>query len=168
MATTLVRIQQRRKTAAQWTSSAEVLLAGELGVETDTRKFKVGDGVTAWGSLSYVGATAAPSGTAGGDLTGSYPNPTLAGIVTAGTVGSASAVPVITYDAKGRITAATTAAVTATDSNALAKANNLSDLTSASTARTNLGLKSGATTAITVSTTAPSSPALNDLWVDAT
>lgn len=38
--------------------------------------------------------------------------------------------------------------------------------TDASTARTNLGLKSGATVAITVSTTAPGSPATGDLWVD--
>jgi hypothetical protein len=49
-----VRMKQRRKTAANWTSTNEVLLEGEMGLETDTRKFKFGDGTTAWGSLSYA------------------------------------------------------------------------------------------------------------------
>ena len=51
-----------------------------------------------------------PNGTAGGDLTGSYPNPTLSGIGTAGTYGSATLVPVITTDSKGRVTGVTTSA----------------------------------------------------------
>lgn len=45
------RIQLRRGTAAQWTS--EVLTSGEIGYETDTGNLKIGDGTTAWGSLSY-------------------------------------------------------------------------------------------------------------------
>jgi hypothetical protein len=51
-----VRIQLRRGTAAQWTSANPTLVAGEMGVETDTRKVKVGDGTTAWTSLDYVAA----------------------------------------------------------------------------------------------------------------
>lgn len=49
-----VRMQQRRKTAAAWTSANEVLRDGEIGLETDTRKYKFGDAVTAWNSLAYA------------------------------------------------------------------------------------------------------------------
>lgn len=47
------RMQQRRGTAAQWTAANPVLAAGEMGFETDTNKFKVGNGSTAWASLTY-------------------------------------------------------------------------------------------------------------------
>jgi hypothetical protein len=48
-----VRFQLRRDTAANWTSVNPILALGEPGVETDTLKVKVGDGVTAWNSLAY-------------------------------------------------------------------------------------------------------------------
>ena len=46
-------MQQRRGTAAQWTAANPVLGAGEIGFETDTNKFKVGNGSTAYTSLTY-------------------------------------------------------------------------------------------------------------------
>ncbi len=46
-------IQIRRGTASQWTSTNPVLADGELGFETDTKKGKLGNGVTAWSSLPY-------------------------------------------------------------------------------------------------------------------
>lgn len=49
-----VQMQQRRDTAAGWTSANPTLLSGELGFETDTYKAKLGDGSTAWNSLSYL------------------------------------------------------------------------------------------------------------------
>lgn len=49
-----VQIQFRRGTAAQWTAADTVLAEGEIGVELDTGKFKVGDGVTAWSSLDHA------------------------------------------------------------------------------------------------------------------
>lgn len=58
MATTYnVRFLVRGRSAADWVSSNEVLLERELGLETDTRKFKFGDGVTGWNSLTYSEAS---------------------------------------------------------------------------------------------------------------
>ena len=48
------RIQLRRGTAANWTSANPTLAQGEVGVETDTGRAKVGNGSTAWTSLPYV------------------------------------------------------------------------------------------------------------------
>jgi hypothetical protein len=47
-------IHFRRNTAAPAASSNPVLDEGEPGIETDTGKFKIGDGVTAWNDLKYV------------------------------------------------------------------------------------------------------------------
>lgn len=47
------RIQFRRDTAARWTSINPILQEGELGLETDTRFCKIGDGVHAWNELQY-------------------------------------------------------------------------------------------------------------------
>jgi hypothetical protein len=53
------QIQTRRGTAASWTSTNPTLAAGEIGFESDTGKFKIGNGSTAWASLAYsAGATA--------------------------------------------------------------------------------------------------------------
>ena len=55
MTVTLTALQkQRRDTAANWTAADPTLLAGELGYETDTGYWKVGDGSTAWTSLAYI------------------------------------------------------------------------------------------------------------------
>ncbi len=48
-----VTLIMRNDTAANWASKNPVLTLGELGVETDTRKFKIGDGNTAYNSLKY-------------------------------------------------------------------------------------------------------------------
>jgi len=58
--TVQVRLQIRADTAANWTSTNPILLANELGRETDTGKFKIGDGTTAWSSLSYQGWSSSP------------------------------------------------------------------------------------------------------------
>lgn len=73
----VTQIQVRRGTAAQWTSANPTLGAGEWGYETDTGKAKIGNGSTAWSSLSYFGGTGtvtsitAGTGLSGGTITGS-------------------------------------------------------------------------------------------------
>lgn len=72
-----IQFQFRRGTAAEWAAANPVLASGEMGIETDTDLFKIGDGVLAWNALGYgglqgstgiagpTGATG-PSGPAGG------------------------------------------------------------------------------------------------------
>jgi len=49
----VTQIQNRRDTAANWTSTNPTLGAGELGFETDTLKFKIGNGSSTWSALNY-------------------------------------------------------------------------------------------------------------------
>lgn len=49
----IARVRPRGDTAANWASTNPVLAFRELGIETDTRRFKVGDGVLAWNALPY-------------------------------------------------------------------------------------------------------------------
>ena len=46
-------MQQRRGTAQQWTDANPILAAGEIGFETDTGQFKIGDGTNHWADISY-------------------------------------------------------------------------------------------------------------------
>ena len=46
-------IQLRRDASANWTNVDPTLAQGELGLETDTKYFKLGDGVTSWTNLEY-------------------------------------------------------------------------------------------------------------------
>lgn len=87
-------IQVRRDTAANWTSANPTLASGEVGFETDTLRFKIGNGSTAWTSLSYGVAGSATTATTAtniaGGLAGSLPYQTGAGataLLAAGTAG---------------------------------------------------------------------------------
>ena len=57
MAEIIRYIKHRRDTAANWTANNTILLAGQIGIVTDSVsdgvKIKIGDGVTAWNSLSF-------------------------------------------------------------------------------------------------------------------
>jgi len=49
-------IQFRRGTAAEWAAANPVLAPGEPGLETDTGRFKVGNGIATWSALAVVNA----------------------------------------------------------------------------------------------------------------
>jgi hypothetical protein len=61
-----VQIQLRRGTASAWTSANPTLAIGEFAIETDTDQYKIGDGSTAWTSLSYSSLPSGTVTTAGG------------------------------------------------------------------------------------------------------
>lgn len=66
-----IQMQVRRGTAAAWTAANPTLLAGEIGYETDTGKFKVGDGATAWAGLAYSNpGPTGPTGATGQQVPG--------------------------------------------------------------------------------------------------
>lgn len=50
----IVRVCHAYATSAQWNNANPVLMSGEMGVESDTQKYKIGDGVTKWSNLSYA------------------------------------------------------------------------------------------------------------------
>ncbi len=59
----ILTIQLRRDAAANWSALNPVLKQGEVGIEIDTAKAKLGDGATAWSSLPYwIGADLLLSG----------------------------------------------------------------------------------------------------------
>ena len=49
-----VRVQHKRMSASDWASSSLILLDGELGVESDTGKVKVGNGTDRFSALQYL------------------------------------------------------------------------------------------------------------------
>ena len=72
MSTTVkVQIQQRIDTASNWTTANPTLLSGEVGWESDTKKYKIGDGSTAWASLSYAPGSGGYTAGTGVSISGS-------------------------------------------------------------------------------------------------
>lgn len=82
---------------------ATTVSAGLYGAASAVPQIVIGaDGrVTSATNVAIAGVP--PSGSAGGDLTGTYPNPSLASVAIAGTYGGATAIPQFSIDSKGRI-----------------------------------------------------------------
>lgn len=48
------RIVPRNDISSNWTSANPVLLKNEMGIEIDTGKIKLGDGISHWNDLIYI------------------------------------------------------------------------------------------------------------------
>jgi hypothetical protein len=84
------RIQLRRGGAQEWANANPTLAQGELGIELDTGRIKIGDGVSAWNTLSYERPIESTNNTANTlvqrDADGNF----AAGTITASLIGNAS------------------------------------------------------------------------------
>ena len=124
-----VQLQLRRGTASQWTTANTLLAQGELGLETDTGKLKIGDGSTVWTSLAYYTAGAAAVTSVNG-FTGTV-------VLTASDI---SGLGTIATQAANNVTITGGSITGITD---LAVADGGTGASTASGARTNLGLVIG-------------------------
>lgn len=59
-----IQIQFRRGTAVRWSTNNALLAIAEMGIETDTNLFKIGDGIRQWNALPY-GGLQGPTGSYG-------------------------------------------------------------------------------------------------------
>ena len=50
-----VRIRQKYDTAENWSKNNPILLAGEIGIESNTNRIKIGNGTSHWNDLTYSG-----------------------------------------------------------------------------------------------------------------
>ena len=84
------RIQLRRDGAQQWANVNPILAQGEIGIEIDTSRIKIGDGVTPWNSLKYERPIETESNTANTlvkrDADGNF----AAGAITASLIGNSA------------------------------------------------------------------------------
>ena len=120
-----VQIQFRRDTAANWTSTNPTLAIGEIGLETDTAKWKFGNGSSAWSSLAYAyaagstgptgptGATG-PTGPTGSTGPTGVTGPTGAGGVQAINAQTGTTYTLVLADKDDLVTASNAAAITVT------------------------------------------------------
>jgi hypothetical protein len=162
------QIQIRRDIAANWTSANPILAQGEMGLETNTNKVKIGDGTTAWNSLSYFGGAGALASLSDVSFTslasGQFPMANASGIFTNQSLGSLiyaitslgslavmnqlSFTSLLNQPSLGSLAFRSTLSSSdvglgnVTNDAQLKIASNLSDLNNVTTARTNLSLGS--------------------------
>ena len=111
-----IQIQLRRDTAANWTSANPTLAIGEMGLETDTKRFKIGDGTTAWNSLAYGGiqGTTGSAGSQGSTGTSGAQGTTGSGNLTGFNAQTGTTYTLVAGDVSKLVTASNASAITIT------------------------------------------------------
>ena len=71
-----IQFQFRRGTTTEWTIANPILASGEIGIDTTTNLFKIGNGINGWNSLPY-GGLMGPTGPSSSGSTGpcAWPHP---------------------------------------------------------------------------------------------
>jgi hypothetical protein len=89
------RIQLRRGTTQEWEQANPVLLEAEIGIDTEAKQFKVGDGISPWLFLEYGGLVGAmgPRGEVGPPGDAGPPGPSGTGVRIVGTASDPSELP---------------------------------------------------------------------------
>ena len=132
-------MKQRYDTAANWTAQNPTLLAGEIGIESDTKKWKVGTGSTAWTSLAYAIGGTYPIVNADIAAGAAIVDAKLATITTAGKVSNSAttatsayiASTIVARDASGNFSAGSiTASLNGIAAHVITNANLTGDVTS--------------------------------------
>lgn len=83
-------VQFRRGTATEWTTANPILAQGEMGLETNTGSFKLGNGVDTWTALPYTSGPPGPTGPTGATGATGPTNTLTIGTVTGGATASAT------------------------------------------------------------------------------
>ena len=84
------RIQLRRGGAQEWANENPTLAQGELGIELDTNRFKIGDGVRGWNTLPYERPIESVANTANTLVSRDADGNFSAGAITATLIGNAA------------------------------------------------------------------------------
>lgn len=152
----LGRFQFRRDVAVNWSTQNPVLLEGELGLETDTRQFKIGNGVTAWSSLPYGGIEGGigpqgeqgPAGPAGPVGTPETLQPLIdSAAQSAASAGDSAALAEQRATASGESAALAENSATASDNSATAAASSATDAANSATSSTSSATAAAASAA---------------------
>jgi len=96
-----IQIQFRRGTAVRWSTNNALLAIAEMGIETDTYQFKIGDGIHNWNDLPYGGlqGPTGQTGATGQGTTGPYgPTGNIGNTGSTGAIGPTGAITSYIFD----------------------------------------------------------------------
>lgn len=157
-------IQHRTDTATNWTSANPTLASGEIGVESNTNKFKIGNGTAAWADLAYQGGLSTITATSPLAYNSGTNTISISATPTFTTVNATTFVGALTGNAD-----TATAADTADEATHAVSADTATSATTATTATKATKITaSGLDRTVFVSSTTPTGMVTGDIWIKTT